>query len=96
ERLQWVGVPVREIRADVREVLEEAWFEQKPFIMVYLSQNIESERRVELNSVVVDRSETLLNCWDLDKGAKRQFRADRIVAARLLDSSDRHEASEAR
>ena len=85
ERLQWVGGPVRDIRPDVRGVLEQAWFEQTPLSIRYLARDVETERRVRLDSVVVDRAETLLNCFDLDKQARRQFRADRIVAARALD-----------
>ncbi|MEL6340807.1 MAG: HTH domain-containing protein [Myxococcota bacterium] len=87
DRLRWVGVPVRDIRPEVRAVLEEAWFEQTPFMMRYAGRNGETERRVRLDSVVVDRVETLLNCFDLDKQARRQFQADRIVAARMLESS---------
>ena len=34
-------------------------------------------------SVVMERSVTLLNCDDLDKGERRQFRLDRIVSAEL-------------
>jgi len=35
---------------------------------------------------VFDRSETLLNCIDLETGSDRQFRLDRIEHAQVMDS----------
>ena len=40
-----------------------------------------STRTVRVVSVVMERSLTLLNCDDLDKGERRQFRLDRILEA---------------
>ena len=34
-------------------------------------------------TVVMERTVTLLNCDDLDKGERRQFRLDRIAAAEV-------------
>ena len=45
---------------------------------------IESERRVRIRSIVMDRAETLLNVLDCDKNAPRQFKLHKIVAARCL------------
>jgi hypothetical protein len=39
---------------------------------------------VRLVSVVMERTSTLLNCDDLDKGEQRQFRLDRILAAEAI------------
>jgi hypothetical protein len=38
---------------------------------------------VRVVSVVMERSQTLLNCDDLDKGERRQFRLDRILEAEV-------------
>ena len=44
-----------------------------------------TKRRVELTSVIMERSETLLNCLDLEKNEPRQFKLDRIMSAHLDD-----------
>ena len=42
-------------------------------------------RRVRIKQVVMERSETLLNCHDLDKNEDRQFKLDRIEHAEVLE-----------
>jgi predicted DNA-binding transcriptional regulator YafY len=82
--LEFVGVPAHEIPANVRAALEQAWFEHRPLSISYRNANGElTKRRVKVSSVVMDRSVTLLNCDDLDKGDRRQFRLDRIESATL-------------
>jgi predicted DNA-binding transcriptional regulator YafY len=43
-----------------------------------------TSRAVRIVSVVMERSVTLLNCDDLEKGEKRQFRLDRILEAEVV------------
>jgi len=40
--------------------------------------------RVQLQQIVMERGETLLNVLDLEMGAPRQLRLDRVLAARVL------------
>lgn len=82
--LQFVGVPARTARPEVRRALEQAWFEDATLQIRYSGRGETSTRRVRLQSVVMERSETLLNCLDLDKQEPRQFRLDRIEHAEVL------------
>lgn len=86
--LAFVGVPTRQPAAGVREAVEEAWFENRTLWIRYDGARGPSERRVRIEQVVMERTETLLNCWDLDKGARRQFRLHKITAARIEESTD--------
>ena len=52
--------------------------------MRYAGAEAVTERRVRIESVVMDRTETLLNTFDLDKQATRQLRLDRIERAVVL------------
>ena len=82
--LEFVGVPAHEIAPSVRAALEQAWFEHRPLQIAYRNANGElTKRKVKVSSVVMDRAMTLLNCDDLDKGDRRQFRLDRIESATL-------------
>jgi predicted DNA-binding transcriptional regulator YafY len=84
EQISFVGVPAPAVSPSVRRAVEEAWFERQPLLLRYLgADGIETRRVVRLVSVVMERSVTLLNCDDLDKGERRQFRLDRIVSAEL-------------
>jgi predicted DNA-binding transcriptional regulator YafY len=83
--LEFVGVPALPIARGVREALEQAWFEQATLIIDYRGsgQYVATPRRVKIQSVVMERSQTLLNAIDLDKNESRQFRLDRVEAARV-------------
>ncbi len=83
--LRFTGVPARETKATVRRAVEQAWFEQRPLRITYK----DTVRTVRIDGVVMERSETLLNCFDLDKEAARQFKLDRIVRAEVVDSAER-------
>lgn len=50
----------------------------------YLGRRGRTTRGVRLQTVIMERGETLLNCLDLDKGEARQFRLDRIEHAVVL------------
>ncbi len=83
DELQFVGVPARATVPEVRAALEQAWLLQRPLRLRYAGSRGESERRVRLLQIVMERGETLLNCEDLEKGEARQFRLDRVVGARV-------------
>jgi predicted DNA-binding transcriptional regulator YafY len=86
-QLQFVGVPALPVPATVRAAIETAWFEQRPLRIVYVkSGGAASPRTVRIRNLVFDRQQTLLNCEDLDAGAERQFRLDRIRQASVLDT----------
>jgi len=86
--LQIVGVPSLPIAASVREAVETAWFENRPLRIVYEKKAWEHlPRIVRIRNLVFDRSVTLLNCHDLEKGADRQFRLDKIKQAKVLDAN---------
>ncbi len=83
--LHFVGVPALPIPEPLRKVIEQAWFEHVPFQIRYRAERgALSTRTVRLESVVMERSLTLLNCTDLDKGESRQFRLDRIETATIM------------
>ncbi len=81
--LAFVGVPARPAPAEVRSAVEEAWLGRRVLVMRYCGARGASERRVRVETVVMERGETLLNCFDLDKGEARQFRLHLIEWARL-------------
>jgi predicted DNA-binding transcriptional regulator YafY len=82
EGIQFVGVPAHGAPAAVRRAVEQAWFEQQPVRIRYQgADRTVSTRIVRIRTVVLERSQTLLNCDDLDKGERRQFRLDRILEA---------------
>jgi predicted DNA-binding transcriptional regulator YafY len=66
----------------MRRAVEQAWFERQPLRIRYRgADEVMTTRVVRITSVVMERSLTLLNCDDLDKGERRQFRLDRIFDA---------------
>lgn len=82
--LQFVGVPALAAPQAVRRAVEQAWFERQPLRIRYRGgEGTITSRVVRIASAVMERSLTLLNCDDLDKGERRQFRLDRILAAEL-------------
>jgi predicted DNA-binding transcriptional regulator YafY len=87
DSLRYVGVPAKPTSPEIRQAIEEAWFEQRPLKVRYRgSDGIAEDRRVRLRQVVMDRRETLLNCDDLESGGSRQLKLDRIEKAQV----DRH------
>jgi predicted DNA-binding transcriptional regulator YafY len=82
EGIQFIGVPAHAIATGVRRAVEQAWFERQPVRIRYQgADQTVTTRIVRISSVVMERSQTLLNCDDLDKGERRQFRMDRILEA---------------
>jgi predicted DNA-binding transcriptional regulator YafY len=82
EQLQFVGVPAHGASKAITRAVEEAWFAQRPVELSYRSASGElTTRTVRIESLVMERTLTLLNCIDEGLNAKRQFRLDRIEAA---------------
>ncbi|GAC1351476.1 MAG: YafY family protein [Polyangiales bacterium] len=85
ETLEFVGIPALSPTRRVVAAVEQAWFEQQPLELRYCdSAGRSSHRRVRIVGVVMERGFTLLRCNDLDLGAERNFRFDRIEAAGAL------------
>jgi predicted DNA-binding transcriptional regulator YafY len=86
KQLHFTGVPALSTSTPVRKALEQAWFEHLPLRITYRGHDdVMSERTIAIENVVMERALTLINARDLDKGEKRQFRLDRIEAARVVD-----------
>jgi predicted DNA-binding transcriptional regulator YafY len=85
ETLHFVGVPARTARPAVRKALEQAWFSGAALSIRYAGAETVTLRRIRIDSVVMDRTETLINAFDLEKGAARQFRLDRIEHAEVIE-----------
>jgi predicted DNA-binding transcriptional regulator YafY len=83
--LSWIGVPARAPRAEVRSVVEQAWLRQAPMFIAYDGARGITERTVRVDSVVMERTMTLLNCHDLDIDESRQFQLHKIVRAELRE-----------
>ncbi len=85
EGLEYTGVPSAPVAPAVRRAVETAWFEARPLRIHYHGASGEvTVRTVRVTGVVLERSLTLLNCDDLGKQARRQFRLDRIERADLV------------
>jgi predicted DNA-binding transcriptional regulator YafY len=82
DSIQFTGIPAHPALPAVRRAVEQAWFERQPLRIRYRgADEVVTTRVVRIASVVMERSLTLLNCDDLDKGERRQFRLDRVLAA---------------
>ena len=86
ERLQFVGVPAHTAPTEVRRVLEQAWIERRPVQIQYDGAQGKTERTVRIETVVMERTETLLNTIDLEKNESRQFKLHRVLRARFTAS----------
>jgi predicted DNA-binding transcriptional regulator YafY len=83
-----VGVPAPAIPQGVQRALEAAWFENRSMWILYRKPDgREQKRTIRVRNLVFDRSSTLLNCVDLERGEDRQFRLDRILKAGLLETA---------
>jgi predicted DNA-binding transcriptional regulator YafY len=85
--LQFVGVPAYAAAAEVREAVEQAWFERRPLEIHYRDADGKgSIRTLRIGKVVMERSLTMLTCVDDTTGEQRTFRLDRIEQARLVQT----------
>ena len=85
DELAFVGIPSLPIAKPVRAAVERAWFEQQTLRILYLDGNgVPTKRDVRIESVVMERTETRINAFDLAKQESRQFRLDRIEKAEVV------------
>ena len=84
ETLQFIGVPARTAKPGVRAALEVAWFEGATLEIRYAGAKGTTSRRIRIEIVVMERSETLVNALDLEKNEPRQFKLDRIEEASVV------------
>lgn len=83
QTVQFIGVPARPCAPGVQEAVEQAWFERSSIRIVYHKANdTQSERTVRVERLILDLSETLLLCTDLDINESREFRMHRILEVR--------------
>ena len=84
--LSFVGIPAQPSHEAVRRAVETAWFEGRPLRITYLgSDDVLTVRTVRLESVILERTTTVLQCHDLERDEPRQFRLHRIERAEILD-----------
>jgi predicted DNA-binding transcriptional regulator YafY len=82
ERLTFVGVPAHDSVAAVRAAIEDAWFEEQPIHLRYERKDqSRGERTVQIEAIVLERTETLLNTVDVSTGERRQLKLHQILAA---------------
>ena len=85
KQLQFVGIPAHGASAEVTRAVEEAWFGQRALEITYVSSNGErTVRQIRIESLVLERTLTFLNCFDASKQERRQLRLDRVERARVL------------
>ena len=85
EELAFVGIPAQQVAKPVRSAIERAWFERQPLRIVYRdSHGVPTTREVRIEQVVMERTETRINAFDIAKNESRTFRLDRIESAEVL------------
>lgn len=86
EELSFVGIPARPVGKPIRAAVERAWFEQQPLRITYRDgYGVPSTRVVRILSVLMERTETRINAFDIAKNDQRQFRLDRIEHAEVVE-----------
>lgn len=85
--VSFVGVPAHASEAPVRAALERAFFENRPLRVWYRHKEYESPtvRVVKVETVVLERGETLLNCHDLERNEARQLRLHKLERAEVVE-----------
>ncbi len=82
--LDFIGVPARPVDAKVRRAVERAWFEGLVLRIRYLDSSfVDAPRRVRIKKVMMERTQTLLVCEDLETGEERPFKLDRVLKAQV-------------
>lgn len=89
QRLSFTGVPALPIDPAVRQAVETAWFERQPITIRYEGARGVSTRTIRIERIVLERSLTLLNAVDVEGGASRQFRLDRVTKAAVPHAAHR-------
>lgn len=86
-RLSFTGVPAKTASLEVRNVIEEAFFQGRPVTLgrERKEDGVWVEHTVLVHALVLERGETLLNCREVPTGAARQLRLQLITRATLAD-----------
>ncbi len=85
KRLEFTGVPAPPVEPAVRRAVEQAWFEQTALNITYVGgDSVETKRRIRIDRVLLERSQTLVFAKDEDTGETRPFRLDRITRAQVV------------
>jgi predicted DNA-binding transcriptional regulator YafY len=83
--LRFVGVPGHKVSPRIRRVIEEAWFEQQPIALRYLrADHSTSARTVIVRGLTMERSQTEVECEDVETKERRSYRLDRIESAKPI------------
>ncbi len=83
--LAFVGIPALPVPKPIRAAVERAWFEQQVLRITYRDSNgVPTTRDVRVEQVVMERTETRINAFDIAKNDRRTFRLDRIEKAEVL------------
>jgi len=84
----FVGVPAQASHAEVRAVVERAFFESRTMRVWYRNKEYEraNERTVRIDTVVLERGETLLNCIDVNTAEARQLRLHKLDRAEIVEA----------
>ena len=89
ERLRFTGVPALTAARAVRAAVEDALFADAPLEVAFRrADGSLSRRRVRLETLVLERSLTLLNCVGVETGERRQYRLDKVEAARVASGAE--------
>ncbi len=84
-RLSFTGVPGHQSVAEVRALLEDAFFEDQIIEVTYARpDHSRGVRKIKVESLVLERAETLINVRDQDTGEGRQLKLHRIERARRV------------
>jgi predicted DNA-binding transcriptional regulator YafY len=93
--VSFVGVPAHTSDPDVRRSVENAFFDRLALRVWYRRKEYESpiSRTVKIQSVVLERGETRLNCIDLERNEPRQLRLHTLERAEVIEVRDANAAS---
>jgi predicted DNA-binding transcriptional regulator YafY len=85
QRLRFTGVPALETRRAVRDAVEQALIANAPLRLGFRrADGSLSERTVTVDSVVLERSHSLLNVVDVETGERRQYPMDKVERAQVV------------
>lgn len=84
KKIAFVGVPAHAVSVAVREAVEAAFFEGRPLKIRYDGREKITERTIKIEQIVLERTETILNTMDLEKGEPRQFRLHRVLSVEVI------------
>jgi predicted DNA-binding transcriptional regulator YafY len=81
-RLEFTGVPAPPVTVEVRRAVEQAWFEQCPLDVTYVSSSfVESTTTVIVDRVLLERNATMIYGKCTTTADVRPYRLDKITRA---------------